>query len=92
MGESLPTSHGRPGAGWMHVSRDIVAACQEMAAGYLRPREYLASFRGPLAFAAFAADDPLPGALDLPLALSRVFTRRLPAALRRNRESGISNQ
>jgi D-aspartate ligase len=83
MGESLPTLHGLPGVGWMHVSRDAVAACQEMAAGYLGPREYLAVFRRPLEFAAFAADDPLPGVLDLPLALSRAFTRRLPAALRR---------
>jgi len=33
--------------------------------------------------AAFAADDPLPGVLDAPLVLSRFFTRRLPAALRR---------
>ena len=46
-------------------------------------RDYLASFRRPPEFAAFAADDPLPGVLDLPLVLSRLFTRRLPAALRR---------
>jgi D-aspartate ligase len=83
MGEAVPAARGAPGAGWMHVSRDIVAACQEMAAGYLAPRAYLASLRGPLQFAAFAADDPLPGVLDLPLALSRFLTKRLPAALRR---------
>jgi predicted ATP-grasp superfamily ATP-dependent carboligase len=60
-----------------------VAACQEITAGHLSPRDYLASFRRPLEFAAFAADDPLPGVLDAPLVLSRFFTRRLPAALRR---------
>jgi predicted ATP-grasp superfamily ATP-dependent carboligase len=83
MGEAVPTVRGRPGAGWMHVSRDAVAACQEITAGHLSPRDYLASFRRPLEFAAFAADDPLPGVLDAPLVLSRFFTRRLPAALRR---------
>jgi D-aspartate ligase len=83
MGETLPSARGAPGVGWMHASRDIVAACQEMAAGYLAPRDYLASLRGPLQFAAFATDDPLPGVLDVPLSLARFFTRRLPAALRR---------
>lgn len=83
MGEALPSARGAPGVGWMHASRDIVAACQEIAAGYLAPRDYLASLRGPLQFAAVAADDPLPGVLDVPVALARLFTKRLPAALRR---------
>jgi D-aspartate ligase len=83
MGEAVPSARGAPGVGWMHASRDIVAACQEMAAGYLAPRDYLASLRGPLQFAAFAPDDPLPGVLDVPMALGRFFTKRLPAALRR---------
>ncbi|MBV9427447.1 MAG: ATP-grasp domain-containing protein [Bradyrhizobiaceae bacterium] len=83
MGETLPAARGAPGVGWMHVSRDVVASCQEMAAGHLAPRDYLASLRGPLQFAAYTADDPLPGMLDVPLALSRLFTKRLPAALRR---------
>lgn len=82
MGESVAPARGRPGVGWMHGSRDLVAACQEMAAGHLALRDYLASFRKPIEFAAFAADDPLPGVLDLPLVLARLFTRRLPARLR----------
>jgi predicted ATP-grasp superfamily ATP-dependent carboligase len=84
MGEALPSARGAPGVGWMHASRDIVAGCQEMAAGYLAPRDYFASLRRPLQFAAFATDDPLPGVLDVPLALARVFTKRMPAALRRS--------
>ena len=82
MGEAVPSARGAPGVGWTHASRDIVAACQEMAAGYLAPRDYLASLRQPLQFAAFAADDPLPGVLDVPLSLARFLTHRLPAALR----------
>ena len=84
MGESLPHMRGAPGVGWMHASRDIVAAYQEMAAGHLAPRDYLASLRRPLQFAAFAADDPLPGMLDVPLSLARLFTKRMPAALHRS--------
>ena len=84
MGETLPSTRGTSGVAWTHASRDIVAACQEMAAGHLKPRDYLASLRRPLQLAAFAADDPLPGVLDVPLSLARFFTRRLPAALRRS--------
>ena len=84
MGESLPYTRGASGIGWTHASRDIVAACQEMAAGHLAPRDYLASLRRPLQFAAFAADDPLPGVLDVALSLARFVTHRLPAALRRS--------
>jgi D-aspartate ligase len=83
MGETLPYTRGWPGVGWMHLSRDFVAACQEMAAGRLTPRDYLASFRIPLEFAAFTPNDPLPGVLDVPLMLLRLLTHRLPAALRR---------
>jgi predicted ATP-grasp superfamily ATP-dependent carboligase len=85
MGESLPPTRGRPGVGWMHASRDVVAACQEMAAGHLAMRDYLAAFRRPLEFAAFAADDPLPGLIDIPLVLSRLVTKRLPATMRSSR-------
>ena len=82
MGESVPQMRGRPGAAWMHLSRDVVVASQEMLAGILSPVGYLRSFRGPLEFAAFAKDDPMPGVVDLPLALSRVLTRRLPVMVR----------
>jgi D-aspartate ligase len=81
LGETLAPARGAPGVAWMHASRDIVAACQEMAAGYLAPRDYRASLRAPVQFAAFAADDPLPGVLDVPLSLGRFLTHRLPAAL-----------
>lgn len=69
-------------AAWMHVSRDAVAACQLMLAGALSPATYLRCFRRELAFAAFALDDPLPGLAELPLALLRVVTRRLPIMVR----------
>ncbi|HUI98134.1 MAG TPA: ATP-grasp domain-containing protein [Xanthobacteraceae bacterium] len=69
-------------AAWMHASRDAIAAIEELLAGRLRPRDYLASLKVPLAFSAFALDDPLPGLIELPLALLRAATHRLPIVLR----------
>ena len=83
MGEHVEPVRGRIGAAWMHLSRDVVAAMQEMLAGTLSPVRYLQSFGRPLQFAAYAGDDPVPGIVDLPLALARVVTKRLPVAARR---------
>jgi predicted ATP-grasp superfamily ATP-dependent carboligase len=77
MGEPVPAVEAKPGAAWMHLSRDFVAACQEMSLGALSPGAYLKSFSDPLTFAAFAGDDPLPGAVDLPLVAWRIAGRRL---------------
>jgi predicted ATP-grasp superfamily ATP-dependent carboligase len=82
LGEKISPLRGRADAAWMHASRDVVAACQEMWAGSLAPAAYLKSLHGPLTFAAFAADDPMPGIVDMPLVLSHVLTRRLPVLAR----------
>jgi D-aspartate ligase len=63
---------------WMHASRDVVASAHEMLRGRLTPAAWLRSLRRPLTFAAFARDDPLPGLVELPLALWRAVTHRLP--------------
>jgi D-aspartate ligase len=76
-GESVPSSAGIPGARWMHLSRDVVAACQEMIAGTLSPVDYVRSLQAPLTFAAFANDDVVPGILDIPVGTWRVLARRL---------------
>jgi D-aspartate ligase len=76
LGETVPEVRGRPGAAWMHFSRDAVAAIQEMWAGTLSPMQYLKSLCAPIEFAAFAMDDPLPGVIDLPLVLHRLWTKR----------------
>ena len=66
---------------WLHASRDLVAAAHAMLHGTLTPAAWLRSLARPLAFAAFALDDPLPGLVELPLALTRAATRRLPIVL-----------
>lgn len=76
LGEPVERSRARAGCSWAHVSRDLAAGFSEMRAGSLTLSEYLNSFRATrLEFAAFSKDDPLPGLLDLPLALSRIWRR-----------------
>jgi D-aspartate ligase len=82
LGEALPRLRGRPGASWMHSVRDFVAAFQEMRARSMSLATYLKSLHGPMAFAAYASDDIVPGVIDLPLVASRLATRRLPVMLR----------
>jgi predicted ATP-grasp superfamily ATP-dependent carboligase len=67
---------------WLHASRDLAAAAHEMLRGMLTPAAWLRSLAQPMAFAAFALDDPLPGLVELPLALWRAVTRRLPIVAR----------
>jgi D-aspartate ligase len=81
-GESVTPARGRPGAAWMHVARDLVAAVQERLAGVRSPISYLHVVGRPLVFAAFALDDPLPGIVELPVVGLRVLTRRIPDMLR----------
>jgi D-aspartate ligase len=80
LGETVAPRRGRPGCGWLHASRDFVAACRLIAAGTLAPSQYVASLRRVRVFAAFAADDPLPGIVDLPVVLARVAARRYVGA------------
>ena len=76
LGRTVSPGRARPGVAWMHASRDMVAAAQEMRRGTLTLANYLASFRQPLTFASFAIDDPLPAIVELPvLALRRLSQR-----------------
>jgi predicted ATP-grasp superfamily ATP-dependent carboligase len=80
-GEEIAPQHPTRDVAWLHASRDVVAAAHEMLRGTLTPTAWLRSLERPLVFAAFALDDPLPGLVELPLALARAVTRRLPIVL-----------
>jgi predicted ATP-grasp superfamily ATP-dependent carboligase len=66
-GMPVPQQTGRAGVHWVRMSTDVPAAIHEMLRGHLSLGGYLHTLRGPLEFALIAADDPLPGLLDLPL-------------------------
>jgi predicted ATP-grasp superfamily ATP-dependent carboligase len=62
------------------MSTDLPTALREIMAGRLSLVHYLRSLSGPIEFAVFAYDDPLPGLFELPLlaymAGKRVFQGR----------------
>ncbi len=82
LGETIAPCRARPGVAWMHASRDVVAAFQEITGGTLTVRDYLASFRKPLAFANFALDDPMPAIVELPVAVWNHFAHGRLGTLR----------
>jgi predicted ATP-grasp superfamily ATP-dependent carboligase len=67
VGRPVREQTARAGARWVRMSTDLPAAIHEMLRGRLNLRAYFQSLRRPIEFALMAADDPLPGLLDLPL-------------------------
>ena len=67
VGRNVPKQTGRTGVHWMRMCTDLPAAVHEILRGRISLREYFRTLRGPVEFALMAADDPLPGLLDLPL-------------------------
>jgi predicted ATP-grasp superfamily ATP-dependent carboligase len=67
VGKPVEKQVGRTGVRWVRMSTDVPAAVHEMIRGRLSLGRYLRSLRTPVQFALMAADDPVPGLLDLPL-------------------------
>ncbi len=67
VGRAVPEQTGRTDVRWVRMSTDVPAAIHEIFRGRLNVRAYFRSLRRPVEFALMAADDPLPGLLDLPL-------------------------
>jgi D-aspartate ligase len=76
VGRPVPEQTGRTGVHWVRMSTDVPAAIHEILRGRLSLRTYLRSLRGPAEFALMAADDPLPGLLDLPVFAYKHFYNR----------------
>jgi D-aspartate ligase len=66
-GEDVPQTKPAVGVRWMRFSTDVSTAIREILRGRLSLWQYLRSIRPPLAPAIYAADDPLPGLLEIPL-------------------------
>jgi predicted ATP-grasp superfamily ATP-dependent carboligase len=69
-GQAVPPTSSRPGVHWVRMLTDVPAVIGGMRRGRLSAARYLRSLRGPLEFAVFAADDPLPAGLNAPLMLA----------------------
>lgn len=66
-GQRLLEKSAPAGVRWVRMSTDVPAAIHEILRGRLNLGAYLRSLRGPLEFALFSPDDPLPGLMDIPL-------------------------
>ena len=78
LAQGLPVERVRasPGVAWVRMAMDLPTAVGEIRARRLAVRHYLTSvLRGPRAAAIFAADDPLPVLVDLPI-LAWIRARR----------------
>jgi D-aspartate ligase len=75
-GHQVPPTSSRAGVRWVRMLTDVPAVVAELRRGRLSPRRYLRSLRGPLEFAVFAADDPLPAGLNALLMLRIAAGRR----------------
>lgn len=65
VGERISLCEGRIGVRWIRMSRDLHAVFDRIWAGDFSLREYLNSIRGPMVFAIFAIDDPVPACCQM---------------------------
>jgi predicted ATP-grasp superfamily ATP-dependent carboligase len=73
--EPVPEVRAQSNIRWMHLLADMSVAALEIWRGHLSLWSYVGSFRGPVEFAMFAADDPLPAILDVPLMIYQELKR-----------------
>lgn len=76
-GDRVPQLRGRPGVRWVRMSTDLAAVSTEMLRGRLSLRAYLRSLKGPIEFATFAVDDPMPALLRVPMRAYSLWKRFL---------------
>jgi predicted ATP-grasp superfamily ATP-dependent carboligase len=74
--EEVPEVHGGPGGRWIRMNTDLPVAIMEIMRSRLSPGVYFRSLRRSFEPAIFAADDPIPGLLEMPT-LIYLFVRRL---------------
>jgi hypothetical protein len=61
---------------WVRALTDIPAAIEEVRAGRLSFRDYLATLQAPIEFAISARDDPLPALCEIPALLYASLKKR----------------
>ena len=65
-GYAVARQQGIPGVGWVRATTDLMAFSQYLRRRRLSVWSYLRSLRGPLEFAIWAKDDPMPSLLEVP--------------------------
>lgn len=75
-GEDVSKTRARPGVRWVRISTDLPTAAREIMRRRMSLWRYVASLRPPVEGAIFAADDPKPGLVEVPLLLRTLMRRR----------------
>jgi D-aspartate ligase len=83
VGEPVTELRAAPGIRWLRLTTDVAAGAREIATGGLTATAYMRSLLGPHEPAVAAADDPLPGLLEVPLHLLSSAHRWFPLSRRR---------
>jgi predicted ATP-grasp superfamily ATP-dependent carboligase len=78
-GQAVPDTRAQAGVRWARMGMDIYTSFLELLRGRLSPRSYVQSVRGPIEWAIFAADDPLPFLCQGP-ALAYLLAKRVLSA------------
>jgi predicted ATP-grasp superfamily ATP-dependent carboligase len=76
-GEPAPATRAQVGVRWLRLTTDLPMAVREILRGRMSPWTYLASLRPPHEGAVFAADDPVPGLVEVPMLLRTLVRRSL---------------
>lgn len=69
LGQPIAPCRSTPGVAWMHGSRHVIAAWQDIKRGSTTFGRYLAGLMRARTFATFAFDDPLPALAEIPVAV-----------------------
>ena len=72
----VTVAYGRPGVRWVRGMTDFPMVTKEILGRKMSLGDYLRSVRPPFESAIFALDDPLPAAIEVPLALGLIMRRR----------------
>jgi predicted ATP-grasp superfamily ATP-dependent carboligase len=78
-GQAVPDTHAETGVRWARMGTDFCTSFVELLRGRLSARSYVQSVRGPIEWAIFAADDPLPFLCQGP-ALAYLLAKRILGA------------
>jgi D-aspartate ligase len=73
--ETVPELRAKTGVRWVRMVTDLLAVVQHIRQGHLSPAAYVRSLRGPLEFANFSIDDPLPALVELPQLAYQLWKR-----------------
>jgi predicted ATP-grasp superfamily ATP-dependent carboligase len=76
LGSAPCVARARPGVRWVRALTDIPAAIEEVRAGRLSFRDYLATLHAPIEFAISARDDPMPALCEIPALLYASLKKR----------------